>query len=75
MRFAVCYHFAIKSGIFKPKVLCLCGFSDFTIYSHSVTTLKNLSKNGCFTAILVLWITHIPLKIIRDVCKLFALYP
>ena len=35
MRFAVYYHFAIKAGIFKLKILCLCGFSNFTIYSHS----------------------------------------
>lgn len=51
MRFAVCYHFAIKSGIFKPKILCLCGFSDFTIYSHSIATkqfcLPNIVRAIC----------------------------
>ena len=31
MRFAVCYHFAIKTGIFKLKTLCLCGFTLLSI--------------------------------------------
>ena len=38
MRVAVCYYFAVKSGFFKPKILCLRGFSAFTIYSHSLTS-------------------------------------
>lgn len=39
MRFAVCYHFAIKSGIFKLKALYLCGFLSFAIYSHSTNPI------------------------------------
>lgn len=61
MRFAVCYHFAIKSGNFKPKILCLCGFSDFTCRSKNDLSSAGQKFLACARSyFLLLFLSNFP---------------
>lgn len=68
----MCYHLAIKSGVCEPKTLYLCGFQDFTNYSHSIMQTYFMCFNYLkhpFFLYIILYIRNIlSTKMVFSIC-------